>query len=86
LTRQTEFLSKPERSAKFSPTTIRTEEALLGTAHIQSLADLGNSYEVVREMRFLTITKESLFRLVAMIALPFLSLMLTMFPLTEVIQ
>jgi hypothetical protein len=61
-------------------------EQLLGSSDIQSLADMGNSYSVVSEMRLFPITKQTLIRLVIMIALPLLPLTLTMFPLDQMIE
>jgi hypothetical protein len=60
-------------------------EQFLGSADIQSLADMGNSYSVVSEMRLFPITKQTLIRLVIMIALPLLPLTLTIFPLDQMI-
>jgi hypothetical protein len=64
----------------------RTEEPLLGTADIQSLADLANSFEVVNRTRLIPISKETLVRLVVMVGLPLLPLTLTMFPLEELVR
>jgi hypothetical protein len=47
-------------------------EQLLGTADIQSLADLGNSYEVIAEMSIMPITKKLAVQLAALAALPLL--------------
>ena len=58
---------------------------LLGSSDIQSLADMGNSYSVVNEMRIFPLTKQTLIRLVIMIALPLLPLTLTMFPLDQMV-
>lgn len=60
-------------------------EALLGSADIQSLADLANSFQVVQSMRTVPFGKEALLQLNAMIALPLLPLGLTMFPLDELL-
>jgi hypothetical protein len=40
------------------------DETLMGSADIQSLADLGNSYGVVQDMRIVPITRDALLRLV----------------------
>ncbi len=64
----------------------RTEGPLLGTADIQSLADLANSFEVISRTRLVPISKETLLRLLIIVALPFLPLTLTMFPLEELVQ
>jgi hypothetical protein len=62
------------------------DEALVGTGDIQSLADLSNSFEVVREMRLVPIGRAALVRLVVLIALPLLPLTLTMIPLEQLID
>ena len=41
------------------------DEPFVGSADIQSLADLGNSYEVVRSMRIAPVTREAILRLAA---------------------
>jgi len=60
-------------------------EAFLGSADIQSLADLANSYQIVQSMRAFPFGKEALIQLNAMIAIPLLPLGLTMFPLEELL-
>ena len=62
----------------------RSEE-LLGTADIQSLADLGNSYALVRDMRSVPFGLEDITRLAAATAAPLLPLLLTIFSLEELI-
>jgi hypothetical protein len=64
---------------------VTPEEPLLGSADIQSLADLGNSFEVVRGMRAVPFTKEAFFQLAACALLPLLPLMLTMISLEELL-
>lgn len=61
------------------------EEAFVGSGDIQSLADLGNSFEVVRGMRLLPITKEAVLRLAVFTLLPLLPLLLTMLSLEELL-
>jgi hypothetical protein len=58
---------------------------LLGTGDIQSLADLGNSYSVVREMRLVPFALEDVARLAAATAAPLLPLTLTIFSLEELL-
>jgi hypothetical protein len=65
---------------------VRDSEPLLGTSDIQSLADLANSFSVVNQMRLLPISREALIRLVIIVALPLLPLVLTKFPLDELIR
>ena len=61
-------------------------EALVGTADIQSLADLSNSFEVVREMGLVPFGRAMVLRLVILTALPLLPLTLTMIPLDQLID
>jgi hypothetical protein len=56
---------------------------LLGSADIQSLADLGNSYGVVQEMRFAPFGWRDVTRLAAVTATPFIPLLLTVFSLED---
>ena len=58
---------------------------LLGTGDIQSLADLGNSYSLVRDMRSVPFGLEDISRLAAATAAPLLPLLLTMFSFEELI-
>ena len=62
------------------------EEALVGSADIQSLADLASSFEVVRTMRLTPVTKEAIFQLVAVTLAPIVPLALTMMSLEELLQ
>ena len=61
-------------------------EELLGAADIQSLADLGNSYAVVREMRSVPFGLEDISRLAAATAAPLLPLLFTIFSPEELIM
>jgi hypothetical protein len=63
-----------------------TDESLLGSGDIQSLADLGNSLEVVRGMRTFPITREALFQLGFVTFAPIIPLALTMMPLEELLK
>jgi hypothetical protein len=63
-----------------------SSEELLGTGDIQSLADLGNSYALVRDMRFVPFGLEDVTRLVAATAAPLVPLLLTIFPPEELIM
>jgi hypothetical protein len=62
------------------------DEPLVGSGDIQSLADLSNSFEVVRTMNIAPITKEAVLRLVAATLLPIAPLALTMMPLEELLK
>ena len=61
-------------------------EPLVGSADIQSLADLANSFEVVRTMQIAPITRDSLLRLVAATLAPIVPLVLTMMPFEELLR
>ena len=62
------------------------DEALIGTADIQSLADLANSFEVVTEMRVVPFGRASVLRLAMITALPLAPLLLTMIPLEQLLD
>ena len=62
------------------------EEALVGSADIQSLADLATSFELVRTMRLTPVTKEAIVQLVAVTLAPIAPLALTMMSLEELLQ
>jgi hypothetical protein len=61
-------------------------EPLLGSADIQSLADLGNSFEIVRSTRFLPFTRDAVLQLGVITLLPVAPLILTMIPLEELMS
>jgi hypothetical protein len=63
-----------------------TSEELLGAADIQSLADLGNSFGLVRDMRPVPFGLDDITRLAAATAAPLLPLMLTIFSPEELIM
>ena len=62
------------------------DEPFVGSGDIQSLADLGNSFEVVRTMRISPVTKETILQLVAATLAPIVPLALTMMPLEELLK
>jgi hypothetical protein len=59
---------------------------LLGAADFQSLADLGNSYAMVREMHIVPFGFENVTRLAIATATPFLPLVLTIFSIRQVAE
>jgi hypothetical protein len=61
-------------------------EDLLGAGDIQSLADLGNSYTVVQEMRVVPFTLKDISRLAAATAAPMVPLLLLVWSPEEVIM
>jgi hypothetical protein len=62
------------------------DEALVGSGDIQSLADLGNSFEVVRTMRLAPVTKEAIFQLAVATLAPLVPLALTMMSLEDLLK
>jgi hypothetical protein len=63
-----------------------TDQPLLGTPDIQSLADLGSSFEGIRKMTVLPIATFQILLLAAAIALPFVPLVFLAFPLDQLIM
>lgn len=61
-------------------------EAMLGTADIQSLADLANSYALVREMRIVPFGLGHMGRLAIIAGIPMFPLLLTLMPLHELVD
>jgi len=62
------------------------DEPLVGSGDIQSLADLGNSYSVVRSMRIVPVTRDALLQLAGAVLAPIVPLALTMMPLEELLK
>jgi hypothetical protein len=62
------------------------DEPFLGSADIQSLADLGNSFGMVKEMRWVPFTLTTVFQLAVTTLLPVLPLTLTMISLEELLD
>ncbi|HZT78465.1 MAG TPA: hypothetical protein VFA27_17585 [Vicinamibacterales bacterium] len=62
------------------------DESMVGSADIQSLADLANSFDVVKTMRIAPITKDALLRIVAAALVPVVPLALTMMSLEELLK
>lgn len=61
-------------------------EALIGNADIQSLADLSNSFQIIREMRFVPFSKETVLQLAIVTLLPLAPLLLTMISFEELVK
>ena len=61
-------------------------EPLIGSADIQSLADMNSSFEVIHEIRVVPITWQSVALLVVFTLLPVLPLTLTLFSLEDLIK
>jgi hypothetical protein len=62
------------------------DEPLVGSADIQSLADLGTGYDVVRTMSFAPITKGAVVQVLVATLLPVTPLVLTMIPLEQLLK
>jgi len=62
------------------------QDELLGTADIQSLADLGNSYRMVQEMRVVVFGRRDLLTLVFGLLAPICPLVLTVIPLSALLK
>jgi hypothetical protein len=62
------------------------DEPLVGSGDIQSLADMNNSFEVVRTMSIAPITKDAILRLAVATLAPVAPLALTMMPLEELLK
>jgi hypothetical protein len=63
-----------------------TDEQLIGSGDIQSLADLGNSFQVIREIKPFPFSRDTVVQLVVITLLPVAPLVLTMIPLEELLN
>jgi hypothetical protein len=75
-----------EFDAKWVRGGVPADEPLVGSADIQSLADMANSFDVVRTMRIAPVTKEVILQLVAATLAPIVPLVLTMMSLEELLK
>ncbi|MCG3200762.1 MAG: hypothetical protein NFCOHLIN_00624 [Gammaproteobacteria bacterium] len=64
----------------------RDGEAMLGSGDIQSLADLGNAFGVIREMKAVPFGRDTFVQLTMATVIPFFPLLFTMFPLEEMLN
>jgi hypothetical protein len=62
------------------------DEPMLGSGDIQSLADLGNSFAVIQDMRVVPVTKQAMFQLAVATIAPVVPLLLTLMPLEELLK
>jgi hypothetical protein len=62
------------------------DEPLVGSADLQSLADLGNSFEIVKGMKPVPFGKDTLLQLAVITLAPVVPLVLTMIPLGELLD
>ena len=75
-----------EFHSKWIEGTAPAGEPLLGSADIQSLADLANSYDVVREMRPVPVSRDTLVQIVGAAVVPLLPLALSIVPADEILK
>jgi len=61
-------------------------EEFIGSGDIQSLADLGNSFQVIQEIQPFPFGRDAVLRIVVMTLIPTSPLVLTMIPLEELIK
>ena len=61
-------------------------EPLMGSADLQSLADLGNSFAVIQSMRFVPFSKETVLQLAVVTLVPVAPLLLTMISFEELMK
>jgi hypothetical protein len=64
----------------------RTDEGLLGTGDIQSLADLGNSFAFIEKMNALPMGPRTPIQLAFASLLPMAPLLLTVMPMKDILQ
>jgi hypothetical protein len=62
------------------------DEPMLGSGDIQSLADLGNSFAIIQDMRVVPVTKQAMFQLAVATIAPVVPLLLTLMPLEELLK
>ena len=62
------------------------DESLLGSADIQSLADLGNSFGVIREMKPFPFTQQQILQIAVIASLPGLPLIFLVMPVGELLK
>ena len=72
-------------AAKWLPTDPPPDEPILGTPDLQSLADLGSSFDLIRQMTIIPIAKYQILLIAGAAALPFAPLVLLAFPLDQLI-
>jgi hypothetical protein len=65
---------------------VQSSEPLMGSADIQSLADMGNSFSVVRTMRLAPIGRDAVLELAACVLVPIIPLLLTVMPVEELVK
>jgi hypothetical protein len=72
-------------AGKWLPTDPPPDEPILGTPDLQSLADLGTSFGMIRDMTIIPIARFQILLIAGAAALPFTPLVLLAFPLDQLI-
>jgi hypothetical protein len=62
------------------------KQSLLGTGDIQSLADIGNAFAVIKEMKAVPFSRDMFLQLLWATLMPFVPLVFTMIPLNELLK
>jgi hypothetical protein len=75
-----------EFDAKWLRGGVRPEEPLMGSADLQSLADVGNSCNMVQNMRIALVTRDLVLRIVIATLLPVMPVVLAVMPLDEFLK
>jgi hypothetical protein len=65
---------------------VRPDEPLLGSADLQSLADVGNSFNLVQNMRIALLTRDLVLRIAIATLLPVMPVILTVMPFDEFLK
>jgi hypothetical protein len=65
---------------------VTKDEPLIGSSDIQSLADLANSFQIIRNIQPFPFNKDTAIQLIVFTLIPVLPLVLTMIPLEELIR
>ena len=63
-----------------------SDEPMLGSGDIQSLADLSNSYAVIQDMRVVPVSRQAMVQLAIATVAPLVPLVLTLMPLEELLK
>ncbi|MGB6985576.1 MAG: hypothetical protein WBD74_06300 [Candidatus Aquilonibacter sp.] len=72
--------------AKWVRPEVARDEDLVGSADVQSLADMGGSYDLVQNMRILPITLQMIAVFIVATLVPVFPLVLTEIPLSEIVR
>mgnify|MGYP001354319769 CR=1 FL=1 len=62
------------------------DEPLLGSADIQSLADLGNSFGLIRDMKSFPFSQQQILQIAVIASLPGLPLIFLVMPVGELLK